>query len=114
MTANHFTYDTRLGIHLPDLKQEWEELSLEEQHEIIAEWERIKAKIPDRIIELECEINQRQDRVSKEDDWDTVCRLYKEIYTIASMINDLNVWARLDQELDPSSGMAKEHTSREK
>jgi hypothetical protein len=109
-----FEYNDRLGIHLPYLDVEWEDLSADERNEMIARWEKIKARIPDRIMEIERLIDERQQRVSQEEDWETICMLYKEIYEYASIINDLHIWARVNQDFDPEPGIAEEHESREK
>ncbi|GAX88930.1 hypothetical protein [Effusibacillus lacus] len=109
-----FEYDERLGIKLPKLTVEWEELSPEERHEMILEWEKIKARIPDRIMELEREIDTRQLRVAQEEDWEAVCRLYGEIYSLASIINDLHIWTRVNQDFDMDPGTSEEHETREK
>lgn len=97
---NRFRYDERLGIRLPDLDENWEDLDPEERHRMILEWEQIRARIPDRIMELEKEIYQRQELIGKEEDWDKICRLYGEIYSIASTINDLQIWSRVEQDFE--------------
>lgn len=95
-----FEYDERLGIKLPHLMQEWEDMHAEERQAMIMEWEQIKAKIPDRIMELEKQIEVRQEKVAKENDWDTIVILYGEIYSLASVINDLHIWSRVNQDFD--------------
>jgi hypothetical protein len=110
----YFEFDERLGIRLPYLEAEWEELSADERQSMIMEWEQIKAKIPDRIMEIEREIDRKQQQVMREDDWDTVCRLYEQIYALASLINDLHIWMRVDQDFDTEPGISEEHESREK
>lgn len=112
--TDRFRYDKRLGILLPNLYEDWESLSPEERHAMIMEWEKIRARIPDRIMELEGEINKRQEHIAKEDDWDKICKLYGEIYGIASTINDLQIWSRIEQDFEPGADIAKEHESREK
>jgi hypothetical protein len=114
-----FRYDARLDILVPDLEQEWESYTPDEQQEIILRWEEIRAGIPDVIRRFEQEIDRRQEQASTEDDWDTVCRLYWEIADYASRIHDLNILYRTEPELvadipsDPS-GISEEHTGREK
>ncbi|BCJ86800.1 hypothetical protein [Effusibacillus dendaii] len=110
----HFALNERLGIELPYLHTDWEELSHEERHDMILRWEKIKAHIPDRIMEVEKQIEQRQLQVAQEEDWDTVCRLYEEIYTFASIINDLHIWARVNQDFEETPDLAEEHQNREK
>lgn len=114
IVSYRFEYDERLGIRLPYMEVEWEELSAEERHDMILEWERIKARIPDRIMDIEREIDKKQERASQEEDWDTVCKLYEQIYALASVINDLHIWARVNQDFDTSPGISEEHGSREK
>ncbi|MFC4767608.1 hypothetical protein [Effusibacillus consociatus] len=109
-----FDYDERLGIRLPYLEVEWEELSDQERHDMIMEWEKIKARIPDRIMEIEREINNRQLQASQAEDWDKICKLYEEIYTYASVINDLHIWMRVNQDFDAEPGISEEHENREK
>lgn len=93
-----FTYDDRLGIHRPDLNKEWEDYSADERSDILLEWEEIRARIPDRIIQLEAVINQKQDQLSEEEDFVRSCELNSEIAELASVINDLNIWFRVEQD----------------
>lgn len=113
-----FVPDERLGIALPQLLQDWSLYTREEQALMIEEWERVKARIPDRVQELEAVINEKQLLASQEDDWDTVCDLYEKIYEIASIINDLNIWKNVEQYLshqeENTPGISEEHTNREK
>ncbi|WP_227874256.1 hypothetical protein [Tumebacillus algifaecis] len=113
-----FVFDERLGIALPQLERDWNLYSRADQERMIETWEKVKARIPDRVHELEAVINVNQLQVSQEDDWDTVCDLYAEIYRIASIINDLNIWKNVEQYLshqeEQSPGIAEEHTNREK
>jgi hypothetical protein len=118
-TGWEFVLDKRLGICLPKLERDWLDYSLAEQQAMIEEWERIKARIPDRVQELEAVINEYQIKAAQEDDWDTVCSLYEEIYRIASIINDLNIWKNVEQYLSHPAdekypGIAEEHANREK
>lgn len=113
-----FVYNDRLGIHLPVLHLDWIEYSKAEQEAMIEQWERIKSRIPDRVHELEAVINQLQLEASQEDDWDRVCSLYEELYRIASIINDLNIWEKVDQYTSSQdeaeeTGLAVEHQNRE-
>jgi hypothetical protein len=114
-----FVLDDRLGIRLPVLSREWEEYSREEQETMILEWEAIRARIPDRVKVLEEEIDRRQVQVAAEEDWDRVCELYGEIFNLASIINDLNIWQKSepltsDPEDGDADGISEEHTNREK
>ncbi|NGQ94780.1 hypothetical protein G3578_06225 [Brevibacillus sp. SYP-B805] len=95
-----FVYDERLGIRLPDLQLDWEEYTSDEQSSILLEWEGIRSAIPDRIIQLEAIINQKQAQLSEEDDFAVACRLVSDIHELASIINDLNIWFRVQQDVD--------------
>ncbi|MFD1739338.1 hypothetical protein ACFSCX_22920 [Bacillus salitolerans] len=92
-----FVLDKRLGIQLPDLKKEWEEYTDEEQQSILVTWEKIRGRIPDRIAEIETKINQKQSELGEENDFNRSCELNSEISELASMINDLWLWYRLNQ-----------------
>lgn len=93
----HFSFDQRLGIFLPDLSLEWEEYKEETQHQILLYWEQIRGSIPDRIAELEAVINQKQDELADENDFPQSCKLNSEIADLASIINDLWIWYRSNQ-----------------
>ncbi|AIM15889.1 MULTISPECIES: hypothetical protein [Neobacillus] len=93
----HFSFDQRLGIDIPNLAAEWEEYSKKTQEEILLHWERIRGSIPDRIAELEKEINQKQAQLSNENDFLRSCQLNTEIAELASIINDLWIWYRANQ-----------------
>ncbi|MGD8191630.1 hypothetical protein ACQCN2_16740 [Brevibacillus ginsengisoli] len=93
-----FELDHRLGIPLPSLKQEWEDYTAEERASILLEWEEIRARIPDRIKELEVIINHKQNALSVEDNFQVSCQLNSEIAELASVINDLHIWFRIQQD----------------
>lgn len=95
--AEHFSFNQRLGIHLPNLTDEWDEYSIETQHGILFQWEQVRGAIPDRIFELEDKINQKQAQLSNESDFPRSCELNSEIAELASIINDLWIWYRTDQ-----------------
>lgn len=95
-----FVLDERLGIPLPVLTHDWEEYSREEQAQMLMIWETIRARIPDRIIALEKEINEKQAQLFQEEDFEISCRLNHEIAELASVINDLNIWFRVQQDVD--------------
>jgi acyl-CoA reductase-like NAD-dependent aldehyde dehydrogenase len=95
-----FAYNDRLGIRLPVLYHQWEEYSPEERADILLEWEEIRAKIPDRIIQLETVINQKQNQLSEEENFVRSCELNSEIHELASVINDLNIWFRVQQDYE--------------
>ena len=105
MTGFRFEMDERLGIRLPILEYEWNEYSAAVRSAILYEWEQIRAAIPDRIRELEREIVHKQSRVDEEDNFEESCRLTYEIAELASRINDLNLWYRVDQDIDAKRHM---------
>ncbi|WP_342432577.1 hypothetical protein [Neobacillus sp. FSL H8-0543] len=95
----HFTFDQRLGISLPDLKIDWEHYDLETQNAILFCWEQIRGSIPDRIQELENNINEKQEQLSIESSFVRSCELNNDIAGLASIINDLWLWYRANQVL---------------
>jgi hypothetical protein len=95
----HFAFDQRLGISIPELLMEWDEYSKEIQEDILFHWEKIRGTIPDRIIELESQINKKQAQLSDENDFTRSCQLNSEIADLASIINDLWLWYRADQNI---------------
>ncbi len=95
-----FIYNERLGIPLPELHIDWEDYSTDEQSSILLEWEEIRSAIPDRIIQLEEQINQKQSQLSEEDNFVTACQLVNDIHDLASVINDLNIWFRVQQDVE--------------
>ncbi|RHW40744.1 hypothetical protein D1B31_11175 [Neobacillus notoginsengisoli] len=96
-----FSYDSRLGIPVPDLTKDWQDYSVETQEKILFSWEQIRGAIPDRIIELETLINERQGDLSNESSFSRSCELNTEIAELASIINDLWLWYRAgDNALD--------------
>lgn len=92
-----FTFDSRLGIYIPDLRADWNQYSKANQESILYCWERIRGSIPDRIADLEQEINHKQAQLSDENDFPRSCQLNTEISELASIINDLWLWYRADQ-----------------
>ncbi|WP_051567438.1 hypothetical protein [Brevibacillus borstelensis] len=95
-----FVYDERMGIRLPALQHDWEEYSPGERADILMEWEEIRSTIPDRIIKLEAMIIEKQTQLDVEEDFPRSCQLNSEIHEIASIINDLNIWFRVQQDYD--------------
>ena len=93
----HFSFDQRLGIYIPELTLEWEDYSKDTQEEILYHWEKIRGSIPDRIAELESEINQKQAQLNDESDFPRSCQLNSDIAELASIINDLWLWYRANQ-----------------
>lgn len=96
-----FIHNDRLGIPLPELALKWESYTPEERADILLQWEEIRAKIPDRIIHLESIINQKQSQLSEEENFALSCKLNSQIHELASVINDLNIWFRIQQEYEP-------------
>jgi hypothetical protein len=95
----HFSFDERLGIPLPAFKKEWEQLPLDEQHDVLLYWEQIRGSIPDRIADLEAAINSKQAQLNDEADFKRSCMLNSEIAELASIINDLWLWYRTHQDV---------------
>lgn len=95
----NFAFDQRLGIQIPELVMEWDEISREMQEDILFYWEKIRGTIPDRIKELEDQINRKQAQLSEENDFGRSCELNSEIAELASIINDLWLWYRVDQNI---------------
>lgn len=100
-----FEYNRRLGIYVPSIEKEWQNYDSSVQTEILYKWEQIKGTIPDRIAELEKTITQKQEQLNDEGDFEKSCTLNYQIAELASIINDLWLWFRSDQELS-----AKMHT----
>jgi hypothetical protein len=96
---DHFTFDKRLGIPIPDVTIDWDQHSKETQQYILFYWEQTRGSIPDRIAELEQEINHKQAQLSDESDFPRSCKLNSEIAELASVINDLWLWYRANQTL---------------
>ncbi|MHA4409831.1 radical SAM protein [Bacillus cereus] len=93
----YFLYDEHLGIEIPHLQEDWEEIPEKMQHAILLKWEQVRGKIPDRIKELEYYINKKQHYLNNEEDFEVSCKLNSEIADLASIINDLWLWYRLTQ-----------------
>ncbi|MCM3572197.1 MULTISPECIES: hypothetical protein [Mesobacillus] len=94
-----FLFNSRLGIPLPDLQGNWEDYSIDTRHAILLHWEKIRGSIPDRIAELEKTINLKQAQLSDESDFIRSCELNSEISELASIINDLWLWYRTQQDI---------------
>ncbi|MFD3445309.1 hypothetical protein ACFDTO_11990 [Microbacteriaceae bacterium 4G12] len=96
---HYFILDERLGIHIPYLEKDWENISKNDQHTILLQWESIRGHIPDRIKELECTINTKQHQLDNEGNFEKSCILNREISELASVINDLWIWYRTNQDI---------------
>lgn len=102
MRTYEFRHDPRLGIELPHLDKDWDDYGEAEQAEILAEWEQIRGKIPERVKELERQIQEKLALMNEETDFAACCRLNAEIAELASRINDLLIWFRINQEVGPA------------
>lgn len=111
-----FQLDTRLGIELPVFETPFEELPRTEQEAILLRWETIRARIPDQIMRLEHDIEGLLQLVHEEEDWDIIASYFVQISDLASRINELNTWRRVDPSLHATvhDGQAEEHRAREK
>lgn len=94
-----FVTDQRLGIPLPKLDLEWNQYDKKIQQEILLEWEKIRGRIPDRIKEIEEQINRKQAQLNDEANFERSCQLNSEIAEHASTINDLWLWYRMNQHI---------------
>lgn len=93
----------RLGIAIPCFKREWDALEKQTQQDILLQWEKIKGSIPDHIQKIETEINEKQAQLSNEADFAISCELNSQIAELASIINDLWLWYRTDQDVSGKS-----------
>lgn len=111
-----FRLDHRLGIELPDLSVPFEDLPEDEQESIIADWETIRARIPEQIMKFEHIIEDLLQQVHEEVDWDIIAAHFADISDYASRINELNTWRRVDPTMPHIPGIdhAREHRDREK
>ncbi|MFE8697009.1 hypothetical protein ACFYKT_11750 [Cytobacillus sp. FJAT-53684] len=96
---DHFSYNERLGIAIPSFDRGWDQYSEDIQQAILFHWENIRGKIPDRIAELEEQINRKQAKLSDEENFIKSCELNTEIADLASIINDLWLWYRTHQDI---------------
>lgn len=100
---NVFVYNERLGIELPVLDRDWDQIREEERAGILVRWEQIRGSIPDRIQSIEQIIIRKQLQLNVEDDFPASCRLNFEIAELASCITDLHIWYRVNQEFSSRS-----------
>ena len=94
-----FIYDERLGIPIPHLKLDFSVYPPIVQKAILNRWEQIRGKIPERIQDIERTINHKLTQLNDEDDFEVSCTLNYEIAELASIINDLWIWYRTEQDL---------------
>ncbi|MCL6549301.1 MAG: hypothetical protein K6T30_10395 [Alicyclobacillus sp.] len=112
-----FRYDPRLGIELPDFPVPFEEMSEEQQEDILVQWESIRARIPEQILKFERVIEELLETIHHEEDWDVIAAHFADISDYASRINELNTWRRVDPSLHPAHAepsRSHEHRDREK
>lgn len=95
----YFHYNDRLGIQVPVINEDWDALPANIQQSILLHWETVRGMIPDRIKSLEKSINTKQAQLSDESDFELSCQLNREIAELASIINDLWLWFRINQDL---------------
>ena len=100
MTSISFIYDNRLGISVPHLGVSWNDLSPKIQAVIVERWERIRGHIPDRIYEVEEEINRLQQALYEEEDFEQSCIINSQISELASIINELWIWYRTVEDVN--------------
>ncbi|MCM3759649.1 hypothetical protein M3212_02480 [Alkalihalobacillus oceani] len=89
-----FRYDSRLGIPLPVLSCRWEEIDPFVQERTLLEWEEIRGTIPDKVKELEQQIEAVHAELSEEEDFERSCALNLKMAELASVINDLWIYFR--------------------
>ncbi|OCA91381.1 hypothetical protein A8F94_05860 [Bacillus sp. FJAT-27225] len=104
---HYFAYDRRLGIPVPRVGRDFEQFDRDIQEKILFSWEQIRGAIPDRIKELEHQINEKQAALSNESSFTKSCELNSEIAELASIINDLWLWYRSAAVLEETN---KSHT----
>ncbi|WNF36054.1 hypothetical protein RJD24_16595 [Bacillaceae bacterium IKA-2] len=95
-----FEYDERLGISIPDLEKSLSDYNKATQEEILLRWEEVRGNIPERIFELEKEINLKQALLNNEANFEQACDLNTKISILASTINDLWLWFRSYDKVD--------------
>ncbi|MBD1380116.1 radical SAM protein [Metabacillus arenae] len=95
-----FQYDERLQIEVPVIQKSWDKISKEEQENILTKWEKVRGRIPDRIKELEKEIENKQAQLNEEENFEASCILNIQIADLASVINDLWIWYRINQTIN--------------
>ncbi len=86
--------NTRLGIALPSLDKPLDRYPLGTQHQILLHWEKIRGTIPERITQVEQEINLQQALLNQESDIEKSSVINYQIAELASIINDLQIWYR--------------------
>ncbi|WP_255374455.1 hypothetical protein [Cohnella sp. OV330] len=95
-----FALDDRLGIPLPRFGVPWEEMNALERAGVVERWELIRGRIPDAIMAREAEIRRLLAELFEEEDFVRCCSLNDEIAETASVIHDLQIWYRTQQDLE--------------
>lgn len=96
---HYFIFNERLGIATPHIIEDWDEISVYTQQGILLKWEMIRGRIPDRIADLENSIRSKQNQLDNEENFKISCMLNSEIAELASIINDLWLWYRTNQDI---------------
>ncbi|WP_335872217.1 hypothetical protein [Bacillus sp. 2205SS5-2] len=89
-----FPYHHQLEINLPNEEIMLSNFTLAEQQGILEFWEKCRGRIPDKMNEFEVDINQKQEELNNEMDFEKSCLLNEEIASLASKVNDLWLWYR--------------------
>lgn len=94
-----FIYDSRLGLSIPHINGHWSELEQESQEHVLSKWETIRGTIPDRVKAIELQIETVHEALTQEENFERSCELNLEMAELASIINDLWIWFRLNPSL---------------
>ncbi|GAE30096.1 hypothetical protein [Halalkalibacter hemicellulosilyticus] len=94
-----FIYDLRLGISVPHIEQEWDHLDEQTKANTLNKWEQIRGAIPDRVKQMENQIQSVHAQLSNEEDFEKSCQLNEEMAELASIINDLWILFRVTPSL---------------
>ncbi|CAI6082532.1 hypothetical protein COHCIP112018_03676 [Cohnella sp. JJ-181] len=95
-----FVWDGRLGIPLPRFVVPWDEMDAEKRAAVVERWEAVRGRIPDAIMAREADIRRMLDDMFEEEDFGRCCSLNGEIAEAASVIHDLQIWYRTQQDLE--------------
>lgn len=86
-----FEYDERLGVYLPHLEVEYDQMSEEQQYEFELKCQEICSKIPERIRELEQEYMIIYEALKEAEDEDEFLRYNDKMNELSKAISDLNL-----------------------
>ncbi|MEK0314477.1 hypothetical protein VQ071_11510 [Cohnella sp. 56] len=95
-----FVWNERLGIEVPSFDKPWYGMTAEERASVVARWEFVRGRIPDAILAREAQIRRMLDELFEEEDFGRCCSLNREIAEAASVIHDLQIWYRTQQDLE--------------